>query len=75
MSYDQRPGKMRVVSDAGNVRSVIENPPQSTIKPAAPAATASAKPAGLPMMAAILFLLACIGGGVLIAFVRPFGLG
>ncbi|WP_180145513.1 hypothetical protein [Sphingomonas sp. R-74633] len=64
---------MRVVSDAGNVRSVIENDPQAAIKRPAPA-PAAAKPA-LPMMAAILFLLACIGGGVVIAFVRPFGLG
>jgi hypothetical protein len=64
---------MRVVSDAGNVRSVIENDAQAPIKRPA-AAPAAAKPA-LPMMAAIVFLLACIGGGVLIAFVRPFGLG
>ncbi|MBO9516279.1 MAG: hypothetical protein J7549_19360 [Variovorax sp.] len=73
MSYDQRPGKMRVVSDAGNVRSVIEHSPQAPIK-APPAAAPPAK-AGLPLMGAILFLLACIGGGVLIAFIRPFGLG
>lgn len=73
MSYDQRPGKMRVVSDAGNVRTVIENTAEQAPRPRAPA-PAPAKPA-LPMMAAILFLLACIGGGVLIAFVRPFGLG
>lgn len=74
MSYDQRPGKMRVVSDAGNVRTVIENTAQAAPKPRPAPAPAPAKPA-LPMMAAILFLLACIGGGVAIAFVRPFGLG
>lgn len=74
MSYDQRPAKMRVVSDAGNVRSVVDDQKATApIKPA-PAAIAPAK-AGLPMMGAILFLLACLGGGVLIAFIRPFGLG
>lgn len=73
MSYDQRPGKMRVVSDTGNVRTIIDNPAPAGPTRSAPA-PAPAK-AGLPMMAAILFLLACIGGGVLIAVVRPFGLG
>jgi hypothetical protein len=73
LSYDQRPGKMRVVSDTGNVRTIIDNQPQASVRPA-PKPAAPAKPA-LPMMTAILFLLACIGGGVLIAFVRPFGLG
>ncbi|MDG2534043.1 hypothetical protein P6144_10325 [Sphingomonas sp. HITSZ_GF] len=63
---------MRVVADAANVRTVIDN----TARPAprATAAPATAKP-GLPMLSAILFLLACIGGGVAIAVIRPFGLG
>ncbi len=73
MSYDQRPAKMRVVADTGNVRTIIDNAPQASVKPA-PAPVAAAKPA-LPMMGAILFLLACIGGGVAIAIIRPFGLG
>jgi len=74
LSYDQRPGKMRVVQDAGNpnVRTIIDNPAQPAKQAAAVAA--AAKP-GLPMLSAILFLLACIGGGVAIAVVRPFGLG
>lgn len=62
---------MRVVQDAGNVRSIVENDAPA----AKPAATpAPAKP-GLPLVPAILFLLACIGGGVAIAMIRPFGLG
>lgn len=72
MSYDQRPAKMRVVADTGNVRTIIDNAPQPSVKPVP--APVAAKPA-LPMMGAILFLLACIGGGVAIAIIRPFGLG
>lgn len=75
MSYDQRPGKMRVVSDAGNVRSVVEDKKTAPVKPVAVAPAPAPAKAGLPLMGAILFLLACIGGGVLIAFIRPFGLG
>lgn len=71
MSYDQRPGKMRVVQDAGNVRSIVENEAPAAMPTAAPPPP---KP-GLPLVPAILFLLACIGGGVAIAMIRPFGLG
>jgi hypothetical protein len=64
---------MRVVSDGGpKVRATIDATPE--VVAVKPTAAVVAKP-GLPMMKAILFLLACIGGGVLIAFVRPFGLG
>lgn len=68
---------MRVVSDGGhpNVRTTIEGTAEVVSpKPARPAAKAPAK-AGLPMMQAILFLLACIGGGVAVVVIRPFGLG
>ena len=79
MSHDQRPGKMRVVHDAGktaghpNVRTTIEGTAE-VVRPKASPAAVPVKVA-LPMMQAILFLLACIGGGVAVIVVRPFGLG
>lgn len=67
---------MRVVSDGGhpNVRTTIEGTAEVVRPRLAPAAAAPAK-AGLPMMQAILFLLACIGGGIAVVVIRPFGLG
>jgi hypothetical protein len=62
---------MRVVQDAGNVRSIVEN--EAPV--AKPVAAPPPPKTGLPLMPAILFLLACIGGGVAIAMIRPFGLG
>lgn len=38
-------------------------------------AAGSAPKAGLPLLPAGLFLLACAAGGVLVAVVRPLGLG
>lgn len=66
---------MRVVSDGGNpnVRTTIEGTAE-VVRPRAAPAPAPAKP-GLPMMQAILFLLACIGGGIAVVVIRPFGLG
>ncbi|MEP9359766.1 hypothetical protein [Sphingomonas sp. KR3-1] len=64
---------MRVVQDGGpKVRPTIDG--TAEVVSSKPAAAPAAKP-GLPMMKAILFLIACIGGGVLIAVIRPFGLG
>jgi hypothetical protein len=65
---------MRVVQDGGhpNVRMTIEDTAE-TVRPPAPA-PAPAK-AALPMLHAILFLLACIGGGIAVVAIRPFGLG
>jgi hypothetical protein len=76
LSHDQRPGKMRVVSDGGGpkVRATIEGTAEVVTPRAKPAAAAPAKQ-GLPMMQAILFLLACIGGGIAVVVIRPFGLG
>ncbi|MFS2110393.1 hypothetical protein ACCC88_11935 [Sphingomonas sp. Sphisp140] len=65
---------MRVVRDAGpKVRTTIEGTAE-VVRPSAPAAAPAAK-AGLPMMQAVLFLLACIGGSVAVIIIRPFGLG
>jgi hypothetical protein len=65
---------MRVVRDAGhpNVRTTIEGTAEEIRRPAPP--VAPPKPA-LPMVPAILFLLACIGGGIAVVVIRPFGLG
>lgn len=89
VSHDQRPGRMRVVQDsavagAGGGRrradpATIDADPNSfevvggSAAPAA-AGAASGKP-GLPLLPAGLFLLACAAGGVLVAVVRPLGLG
>lgn len=66
---------MRVVSDGGhpNVRTTIEGTAE-VVRPRPAPVAAPAKPA-LPMMPAILFLLACIGGGIAVVVIRPFGLG
>ncbi len=68
---------MRVVSDGGhpNVRTTIEGTAEVVRPRPAPAAAAPAAKPALPMMPAILFLLACIGGGIAVVVIRPFGLG
>ena len=88
VSHDQRPGRMRVVQDsavagAGGRRradpTTIDADPNSfevvggATAPSV-ASAASSKP-GLPLLPAGLFLLACAAGGVLVAVVRPLGLG
>lgn len=81
MSYDQRPGKLRVVQQKGGAPA-----PQQAGEDAAAAADAAAglpapgtAPATgsekLPLLGAALFLLACAGGGVALAVIRPFGIG
>ena len=42
---------------------------------AAAAGAGAATEKGLPLLPAALFLLACAAGGVLVAVVRPLGLG
>lgn len=42
---------------------------------AAAAAATAAQDKGLPLLPAGLFLLACAAGGILVAVVRPLGLG
>ncbi|MBN8811280.1 MULTISPECIES: hypothetical protein [Sphingomonas] len=65
---------MRVVDNGRhpNVRVTIEETAEIVRPPAPPPAPAKA---GLPMLHAILFLLACIGGGIVVVAIRPFGLG
>jgi len=38
-------------------------------------AAAQARVAGLPLLPIFLFLFACMGGGILVALLRPFGIG
>ena len=89
MSHDQRPGRMRVVQDPAEVQrrrgdaTTIEADPDSFevvggagigVAAAAPTDVVTAK-SGLPLLPAGLFLLACAAGGVLVAVIRPLGLG
>jgi hypothetical protein len=80
---------MRVVQDPAEVQrrrgdaTTIEADPDSFevvggagigVAAAAPADVVTAK-SGLPLLPAGLFLLACVAGGVLVAVIRPLGLG
>ena len=87
MSHDQRPGRMRVVQDPAEVQrrrgdaATIEADPGSfeVVGGAGAAAVAAvdvaAARSGLPLLPVGLFLLACMAGGVLVAVLRPLGLG
>jgi hypothetical protein len=85
VSHDQRPGRMRVVQDPadaqrrrGDATTIEGRADTVAVAPAAAAAAAAAAAdAGtrLPLLPAGLFLLACAAGGVLIAVIRPLGLG
>lgn len=87
MSHDQRPGRMRVVQDPAEVQrrrgdaATIEADPDSfevvggAGAAAGAAVDAAAVKSGLPLLPAGLFLLACMAGGVLVAVLRPLGLG
>lgn len=80
MSYDQRPGRLRVVQEAdGPQRRRDDAPPAEAAQELDAAeggdAAAPAASGGLSLVQAGLFLLACMLGGAAIAFFRPFGLG
>lgn len=68
MSHDQRPARMRLVSDgSGNARQratpvTIEGDARVV------AQTATSGAGALPMLAIILFLLACVAGGACAAY-------
>jgi hypothetical protein len=78
---------MRVVQDPADVQrrrgdaTTIEGSADTvavaaSAAPRAAAATATAaQDKGLPLLPAGLFLLACAAGGILVAVVRPLGLG
>jgi hypothetical protein len=88
LSYDQRPGKLRVVSDGGAAQRRASDPVtidgNAVTIAGGDAATAGAvaagapgaipAKAGLPLFSAALFLVACAASGVIVALVRPFGL-
>ncbi len=46
-----------------------------TVANATASNSSAAAPAGLPLVPALLFLLACIGGGIAVALLTPFGNG
>jgi hypothetical protein len=58
------PNSFEVMGGAGNNAAAVNA-----------AAAAAAGKAGLPLLPAAMFLLACAAGGVLVAVVRPLGLG
>ena len=78
---------MRVVQDPADVQrrrgdaTTIEGSADtvavatSAASHAAAAAATAAQDKGLPLLPAGLFLLACAAGGILVAVVRPLGLG
>ncbi|WP_448661394.1 hypothetical protein ACG3SL_12135 [Sphingomonas sp. CJ20] len=79
MSYDQRPGKLRVVQDTtkaptGGADAATSTPQDAAAAAGAPGGAPAAAPAkgGLPILAALLFLLACVAGGVGFALLQPF---
>jgi hypothetical protein len=82
LSHDQRPGRIRVVGDAsaqpkqrrrGEVMTI--DGVAETVANATASNSSAAAPAGLPLVPALLFLLACIGGGIAVALLTPFGNG
>jgi hypothetical protein len=74
---------MRVVSNAAAQQQRRRGDPVTidgtaeTVAGAAGSANDNAAVAapGLPILGALLFLVACIGGGVAVAVLRPFGIG
>ncbi|WP_237709190.1 hypothetical protein [Sphingomonas elodea] len=61
MSHDQRPARMRVVADANASRgNAVDTSAEQQAKPGPPAAAA---PAGLPVVPALVFVIACVIGG------------
>ncbi|UYY59703.1 hypothetical protein [Sphingomonas sp. S2-65] len=76
MSFDQRPGKMRVVSDGSQSPKMRRTDDPAAAPPvAAPVALPAPAKQRLPILGAALFVIACALGGVAVAVVRPFGLG
>lgn len=88
MSHDQRPGRMRVVKDPsgsdrrrGNAVTADGDAGSFEVVGGAgrldgdASGAEAADTASLPLLPAALFLLACVAGGVLVAAVRPMGLG
>lgn len=67
MSHDQRPARMRVVADAGAARgNAVQTKAETDAKQGN--ATAPTKPGGLPILPALLFVIACAIGGALIPY-------
>lgn len=87
MSHDQRPGRMCVVQDPsasdrrrGNAVTAEADTNSFEVTggagtAVATSAVAAAGKVALPLLPAGLFLLACAAGGVLVAVLRPLGLG
>lgn len=67
---------MRVVSDGSSAPQMRRSDDAAgTLSTAAPAAPPAPAKQGLPILGAALFVIACAIGGVVVAIVRPLGLG
>jgi hypothetical protein len=82
LSHDQRPGRIRVVGGASaqpkqrrRGEAVTIDGVAETVANASAADSSAAAPTGLPLVPALLFLLACIGGGIAVALFAPLGNG
>jgi hypothetical protein len=65
MSHDQRPARMRVVADAGARGNAVDT--GDTQNGQAGAAEAAAA-GGLPIVPAMIFVIACIIGGAVVTY-------
>ncbi|WP_313537871.1 hypothetical protein [Sphingomonas sp.] len=64
MSHDQRPSRMRVVADAGARGNAVDTSEQQN----APVTEAKVAADGLPIVPAMIFVIACILGGAIVTY-------
>ncbi|WP_245824731.1 hypothetical protein [Sphingomonas azotifigens] len=66
MSHDQRPTRMRVVADAAASRgNAVDTTVAQNAAPGTPEAAASA---GLPIVPALIFIIACVLGAAAVTY-------
>lgn len=65
MSHDQRPSRMRVVADPGARGNAVDT---SETQNGQPAKANGAAADGLPIVPAMIFIIACILGGAVVTY-------
>ncbi|WP_333572705.1 hypothetical protein [Sphingomonas sp.] len=65
MSHDQRPARMRVVADAASRGNAVDTSEMQNAQAGGPDAAAQD---GLPIVPAMLFVIACIIGGAVVTY-------